>query len=116
MATFQMTLDDDLKANVDELFGDLGLDTETAVRIFLKACMARNGIPFEVAHFDPVNPKGQHAVVGVGGFRELKCVCVEYLRRIRDVIIVGCASGAFAPVGARRHAHLAIAFVCEADA
>ena len=50
MATFQMTLDDDLKANVDELFGDLGLDTETAVRIFLKACMARNGIPFEVKY------------------------------------------------------------------
>ena len=51
MATFQMTLDDDFKANVDELFEDLGLDTETAVKIFLKACAARNGIPFEVKHY-----------------------------------------------------------------
>ncbi len=51
MATFQMTLDDDLKANVDELFDDLGLDTETAVRMFFKACMARNGIPFAVKHY-----------------------------------------------------------------
>ena len=51
MATFQMALDDDLKANVDELFEDLGLDTETAVRMFFKACMARNGIPFEVKHY-----------------------------------------------------------------
>ena len=51
MATFQMTVDDDLKANVDELFEDLGLDTETAVRMFFKACMARNGIPFEVKHY-----------------------------------------------------------------
>ena len=50
MATFQMTLDDDLKANVDELFEDLGLDTETAVRIFFKASLARNGIPFSVKH------------------------------------------------------------------
>ncbi|MBQ6759276.1 MAG: type II toxin-antitoxin system RelB/DinJ family antitoxin [Selenomonadaceae bacterium] len=51
MATFQMTLDDDFKANVDELFADLGLDTETAVRIFLKASIARNGIPFEVKNY-----------------------------------------------------------------
>ena len=51
MATFQMTLDDDFKADVDELFDDLGLDTETAVRMFFKACMARNGIPFAVKHY-----------------------------------------------------------------
>ena len=51
MATFQMTLDDNLKANVDELFKDLGLDTETAVRMFFKASLARNGIPFSVKHY-----------------------------------------------------------------
>lgn len=51
MATFQMTLDDDLKANVDELFDDLGLDTETAVRMFFKACMARSGLPFAVKNY-----------------------------------------------------------------
>jgi len=51
MATFQMTLDDDFKANADELFEDLGLDTQTAIRIFLKACIARNGIPFAVKHY-----------------------------------------------------------------
>ena len=51
MATFQMTLDDDFKADVDELFEDLGLDTETAVRMFFKACIARNGIPFSVQHY-----------------------------------------------------------------
>ena len=52
MATFQMTLDDDFKENVDELFENLGLDTETAIRIFLKACIARNGIPFAVKHYE----------------------------------------------------------------
>ncbi|MBR4383187.1 MAG: type II toxin-antitoxin system RelB/DinJ family antitoxin [Selenomonadaceae bacterium] len=51
MATFQMTLDDDFKANVDELFEDLGLDTETAVKMFFKASLARNGITFSVKHY-----------------------------------------------------------------
>ena len=51
MATFQMTLDDNFKQNVDELFDSLGMDTETAVRIFFKASLARNGIPFAVKHY-----------------------------------------------------------------
>ena len=51
MATFQMTLEDNLKADVDELFASLGLDTAAAVRIFFKACMSRNGIPFAVEHY-----------------------------------------------------------------
>ena len=51
MATFQMTLDDDFKADIDELFEDLGLDTETAVKMFFKASLARNGIPFSVKHY-----------------------------------------------------------------
>ena len=51
MATFQMTLDDDLKADVDELFDSLGLDTATAVKIFFKACIARSGLPFGVRNY-----------------------------------------------------------------
>ena len=51
MATFQMTLDDNFKQNVDELFDSLGMDTETAVRIFFKASLARNGIPFAVKYY-----------------------------------------------------------------
>ena len=51
MATIQVTVDDDFKENIDELFDCLGLDTETAIRIFLKSCMARNGIPFGVQQY-----------------------------------------------------------------
>ena len=51
MATFQMTLDDNFKQDVDELFDSLGMDTETAVRMFFKASLARNGIPFAVKHY-----------------------------------------------------------------
>lgn len=50
MATLQIRLDDSLKKQSDELFAGLGLDTPTAVRIFLKASQENNGFPFSVAH------------------------------------------------------------------
>lgn len=50
MATLQIRVDDELKATADSLFSGLGLDTSTAVRIFLKAAIENNGIPFRVAH------------------------------------------------------------------
>ena len=56
MATLQIRLDDALKRNADKLFLSLGLDTSTAVRIFLNAAIERNGIPFSVAHRS-VNPQ-----------------------------------------------------------
>ena len=37
MATLQLRVDDSLKAKADALFSSLGLDTSTAVRIFLAA-------------------------------------------------------------------------------
>lgn len=48
MATLQIRLDDSLKKKADNLFTDLGLDTPTAVRIFLSAAINSNGIPFVV--------------------------------------------------------------------
>ena len=48
MATLQIRLDDSLKKKADNLFTDLGLDTPTAVRIFLSAAIDSNGIPFVV--------------------------------------------------------------------
>lgn len=50
MATLQIRVDDELKANADILFRGLGLDTSTAIRIFLTAAIENNGIPFQVAH------------------------------------------------------------------
>ena len=46
MATFQLRLDDTLKQKADSLFSSLGLDTSTAIRIFLSAAVENNGIPF----------------------------------------------------------------------
>jgi DNA-damage-inducible protein J len=48
MATIQVRVDDSTKAAVDSLFASLGLDTSTAVRMFLAASITNNGLPFVV--------------------------------------------------------------------
>jgi len=48
MATLQVRVDDNLKTAADDLFTSLGLDTSTAVRMFLVASMEAGGIPFAV--------------------------------------------------------------------
>jgi len=53
MATIQIRIDDKMKTAADSLFNSLGLDTSTAVRMFLSAALANDGIPFEVKHREP---------------------------------------------------------------
>lgn len=48
MANIQVRVDDELKNEADQLFKDLGTDTTTAIRIFLKQAVAVNGFPFEI--------------------------------------------------------------------
>ncbi len=56
MATLQLRVDDSLKAKADVLFSSLGLDTSTAVRIFLASSIENNGLPFAVRHkADPLS-------------------------------------------------------------
>ena len=50
MATLQIRIDDGLKERADILFSGLGLDTSTAVRIFINAALESDGIPFPVKH------------------------------------------------------------------
>lgn len=50
MATLQIRIDDTLKKQADTLFSSLGLDTSTAIRIFLNASIENAGIPFSVQH------------------------------------------------------------------
>ena len=50
MTTLQITVDDAMKQNADQLFGSLGLDTSTAIKIFLRAAIEHKGIPFPVRH------------------------------------------------------------------
>jgi DNA-damage-inducible protein J len=46
--TIQVRVDDKLKTSADTLFSSLGLDTSTAIRMFLVASTEANGIPFAV--------------------------------------------------------------------
>ena len=48
--TIQVRVDDELKDSADSLFASLGLDTSTAVRMFLVASTNVGGIPFAVVH------------------------------------------------------------------
>ena len=48
--TIQVKVDDQLKESADKLFSSLGLDTSTAIRIFLIASVEESGIPFSVKH------------------------------------------------------------------
>lgn len=52
MATIQIRVDDALKAQADALFAGLGMDTSTAIRVFLKQSLRRGGIPFPVTVAD----------------------------------------------------------------
>lgn len=49
----QVRVDDELKKNADALFSDLGLDTPTAIRIFLTQAIKRHGLPFDVVQQTP---------------------------------------------------------------
>ena len=46
--TKQIRVDDYLKKTADNLFASLGLDTSTAIRMFLAISIENGGIPFEV--------------------------------------------------------------------
>ena len=48
--TIQVRVDEKLKDTADILFESLGLDTSTAVRMFLVAAIETEGIPFAVTH------------------------------------------------------------------
>ena len=50
MATIQVLVDSNTKTAVDALFSSLGLDTSTAVKIFLMASLENNGLPFPIQH------------------------------------------------------------------
>ena len=50
--TIQIRVDDVLKNSADKLFASLGLDTSTAVRIFLTIAIETGGLPFEVKRPD----------------------------------------------------------------
>lgn len=47
-STIQIRVEEGLKKKADLLFNDLGIDTASAIRLFLTQAVMRNGIPFEI--------------------------------------------------------------------
>lgn len=44
----QIHIDENVKNQANTLFNDLGIDMNTAVNIFLRQCLLREGLPFNV--------------------------------------------------------------------
>lgn len=44
----QVRIDEDVKKSAVELFSQLGMDMSSAINIFLKQCILKNGLPFAV--------------------------------------------------------------------
>ncbi len=55
-STIQVRVDDDLKQDAERLFKELGTDTTTAIRMFLKKAVSSNGFPFDVTIGSAYNP------------------------------------------------------------
>ena len=90
--TIQVRVDDQLKESADTLFASLGLDTSTAIRMFLVASMETGGIPFAVTHKLNRDKEIQEAIAcrkEDGAFLSAK----ESFEKMRTAIITG-AQGA----------------------
>ena len=61
--TIQLRVDDFLKNAADELFASLGLDTSTAIRIFLTLSIETGGLPFEVKKPDLSLKQAMHDIL-----------------------------------------------------
>ncbi|MDR1268326.1 MAG: type II toxin-antitoxin system RelB/DinJ family antitoxin [Planctomycetaceae bacterium] len=59
MVTIQIHIDENTKAAADSLFDSLGLDTSTAVRMFISASLECDGIPFPVKRNNTKKPNAE---------------------------------------------------------
>ena len=53
MTTLNVRVDESLKKQASELFADLGLDMSTAVNMFLRQAVMKDGLPFDVVREVP---------------------------------------------------------------
>lgn len=65
MANTNVTIrmDDELKAQADELFDDLGMSFTTAVNIFVRQAVREGRIPFEISRAASSVPTGRAAAI-----------------------------------------------------
>lgn len=61
----QVRMDTELRDNANTIFDELGIDMSTAIKMFLKKCVAEGGIPFSLKvqkNRDYQSPEGMAAL------------------------------------------------------
>jgi len=61
-ALIQVRVDQETRQDADALFNDLGMDTATAIRIFLKQAIQARGLPFHVRQQPRYNATTEAAI------------------------------------------------------
>lgn len=65
-ATLQVRIDSDLRQAADNVFADIGIDTNSAIRLFLRQAVIRRTFPFEVVGSDPFYHPANQAFIARG--------------------------------------------------
>ncbi len=65
-ATLQVRIDSDLRQAADNVFADIGIDTNSAIRLFLRQAVIRRTFPFEVVCSDPFYHPANQAFIASG--------------------------------------------------
>lgn len=65
-ATLQVRIDSDLRHAADNVFADIGIDTNSAIRLFLRQAVIRRTFPFEVVGSDPFYHPANQAFIARG--------------------------------------------------
>lgn len=60
--TMTIRTNGEVKKTAAALFSDLGLDMSTAINMFLRECIRKDGIPFEVSRKEIPNRKTRRAI------------------------------------------------------
>lgn len=63
-AVIQTRVDIGLKQDVDDFFESIGMDTTTAIRIFLKQALIQRKIPFEIIQDNSFYSEKKHECIG----------------------------------------------------
>ena len=70
----QVRIDEDLKKQATELFSQLGMDMSSAMNIFLRQCVMRGGLPFnvEIPNYKPEVLEAMEEIIEIGNMRNFQ--------------------------------------------
>lgn len=69
-SVLQVRVDEDLRAQAAAIYEDLGIDLQTAVRIFLKRSVRENGLPFGMTLTEKKATAAEAGIKAIESMRE----------------------------------------------